>query len=89
MFLRLFTAHPATVGETYTEHFQVATGISLRMAAGAVACMIHGFLPFLFVKTGSGIISDLYVNAVSHRTSAKADESLADVNGSLETPQPT
>jgi hypothetical protein len=89
MFSRLFTAHPATVGETYTEHFQVATGIGLRMAAGAVACMIHGFLPFLFVKTGSGIISDLYVRAVSRRTSAKFAESQAEVDDSQHTPQLT
>ncbi|MFP6742507.1 MAG: DUF6356 family protein [Alphaproteobacteria bacterium] len=89
MVTRLFTAHPATVGETYTEHFQVASGFGLRMAVGAAACMVHAFLPFLCVKTGSGIISDLYVRAVTHRTSAKADESHEEVEGSRQSPQLT
>ena len=51
----LFTEHPASVDETYTEHLGVAFGFSLRMCLGGLACLVHAFLPFLFVNTGSGV----------------------------------
>ncbi len=53
MMRSLFTEHPASVDETYTEHLGVAFGFSLRMCLGGLACLVHAFLPFLFVKTGS------------------------------------
>lgn len=56
----LFTAHPASVGETYTEHFCVASGFSGRLAMAAVVCAVHAVLPFLFEKTASRMIADLY-----------------------------
>ncbi len=62
-----FTHHPQSVGETYGEHFLAATGFGLRMLAGAIACLIHAFLPFLFVSTGSGIIRKLHDAMVVNR----------------------
>ncbi len=67
MIRRLFTEHPASVGETYGEHLTVAAGFSLRMVLGAAACLVHALLPFLFVKTGSAIITDLHGRMVTHR----------------------
>ena len=67
MIRRLFTEHPASVGETYGEHLTMAAGFSLRMVLGAVACLVHALLPFLFVKTGSAIITDLHGRMVTHR----------------------
>ena len=67
MIRRLFTEHPATVGETYGEHLMMAGGFSLRLLLGAAACLVHAILPFLFVKTGSSIITDLHERMVTHR----------------------
>lgn len=64
---RLFTEHPASVDETYGEHFAVATGFGLRMILGGFACLIHGIFPFLFVKTGSAQIGTLHERMVTSR----------------------
>ena len=52
-----FTAHPASVGETYGQHFAFALRFGLRMAGGGLAAIVHAFLPFVFVTT-AGRISD-------------------------------
>jgi hypothetical protein len=65
--LRAFTAHPASVGESYGEHFAMASGFGLRMIAGGLACLIHGFLPFLFVRTGSAQVSSLHTVMIENR----------------------
>lgn len=65
--IKLFTEHPASVDETYGEHFAMATGFGLRMILGGIACVIHGFLPFLFVKTGSKQVGHLHTIMVTNR----------------------
>ena len=37
-----FTAHPASVGESYTQHLGVATRFGLRMIAGGLGALAHG-----------------------------------------------
>ena len=56
---RLFTEHPASVGETYVEHLVRATCFGGRMVAAGLACMLHALLPFIFVRTGSEAITEL------------------------------
>ncbi|MEQ1494202.1 MAG: DUF6356 family protein [Novosphingobium sp.] len=65
--IKLFTEHPASVGESYGEHLAMASGFGLRMILGGCACLIHGLLPFLFVKTGSAQVSALHQTMVTHR----------------------
>lgn len=65
-----FTEHPATVGETYGQHFQSAMGFSVRMIGGGLACLVHAFFPFLFERTGSQAIRDLYERMIAHRARA-------------------
>ncbi len=65
--MRMFTQHPASVGETYGEHFGVASGFGIRMILGGLACLVHGVLPFLFTKTGSRIVTELHGRMVTHR----------------------
>lgn len=67
MFARLFTAHPATVGETYTEHMQVAWKFAFLMIGGGIACFVHGLVPGLFVTTGSNSIRKLHDIMVVNR----------------------
>ena len=67
MLRSLFTAHPTSVDETYTEHMGMAFGFFLRMFLGSLACLVHAVLPFLFLKTGSDTIAELHERMVAHR----------------------
>ncbi len=64
----LFRDHPASVGETYWEHLLHAAGFGARMIAGGIACILHGVLPFLFVKTGSRQIQTLHGRMITNRS---------------------
>lgn len=64
---RLFTDHPASVGETYLEHMGMAGSFGLRMVVAGLACLVHGLLPFLFVRTGSAQIALLHDRMVANR----------------------
>ena len=69
-----FTEHPATVGETYGEHFVSAMGFSLAMIRAAFCCAVHAVLPFLFVKTGSECITELHDRMVTNRSKLRGEE---------------
>jgi len=56
----IFTDHPNSVGESYFQHMLFASKFSLRMASGAIAALIHAFLPFLFVSTASEMIAEMH-----------------------------
>ena len=64
----MFTDHPASVGESYGQHLAHASGFGIRMVLGGFACILHGLLPFLFVKTGSKQIAVLHDRMVTNRT---------------------
>jgi hypothetical protein len=57
---RCFTDHPASVGETYGEHMQVALSFALPLTRAAAAAYLHAVFPFLFTTTASGIVKGLY-----------------------------
>ncbi|MER8828395.1 DUF6356 family protein [Mesorhizobium sp. M0938] len=57
---RLFTSHPASVGETYFGHMAFAAWFSSRLFMAAFAALIHAFLPFLCDSTASRIVRELY-----------------------------
>ena len=67
MFRRMFIEHPQSVGESYAEHFAVASGFGLRMLGGGLACLVHGVLPFLFTSTGSRTVQALHDRMVANR----------------------
>ena len=67
MLRSLFTEHPASVDETYSEHMGVAFGFAARMFLGSLACLVHAFLPFLCVKTGSETIAELNERMAAQR----------------------
>lgn len=66
--LSLFTEHPAAVGETYLQHLCSATGFAARMIGGGLACLLHGLLPFLFVRVGSATIDKLHDRMIVNRS---------------------
>lgn len=65
-----FTDHPASVGETYTEHMHTAAWFGWRMLLGSLACFVHAVLPFLFTRTGSATIAQLHDRMVANRVRA-------------------
>lgn len=66
--MRIFTDHPKSVGESYSEHFRAATGFGIPMIMAGVACVLHGIFPFMFEKTGSNLVRKLYDRMVVNRT---------------------
>lgn len=59
-FMGALTEHLDEVGETYLQHLARAVGFAAAMLAGALACLVHALLPFLFVRTGSNCIRRLH-----------------------------
>lgn len=57
--VKLFTAHPHSIGETYFQHFIFASKFGLQMMAGGFACFLHAIFPFVFVTTGSDFLFKL------------------------------
>ena len=71
--IRAFTDHPASVGESYTEHLLRAVYFGTRMLFAGMACLVHGVLPFLFVRTGSRAIAELNDRMVVNRRAGLPD----------------
>ncbi len=65
--MKIFTEHPATVGETYGRHLLVSLSFAGEMILGGFACLAHAIVPFLFKKTGSNAIRRLHGRMVTHR----------------------
>lgn len=61
MFDRLFLSHPRDIGESYGEHWAVATRFGLRMIGGGIKTMVHGFVPALFTRSGSATVKALHI----------------------------
>jgi Family of unknown function (DUF6356) len=72
MIRRIFLDHPKTVGESYWEHFGVATGFGGAMIVGGVKAVLHGFFPNVFQTAGSDTVRNLHAILVEKR-SAKRD----------------
>jgi hypothetical protein len=58
--VRLFTDHPASVDESYLGHMAFAGWFAGRLFLAAGAALAHAVLPFLFERTASGIVRELY-----------------------------
>lgn len=64
---RLFTEHPASVNETYLQHFANSTRFGLRMIGGGLVCFVHALLPGVFCTKASDTICDLHKRVVVNR----------------------
>lgn len=74
---RHFTEHPASVGETYGEHFKVAAGFAGSLALAAVAAAVHAVVPSRCCKTASTRIDALHEQMT---TGARASNPAADTD---------
>ncbi|HEY2033190.1 MAG TPA: DUF6356 family protein [Rhizomicrobium sp.] len=82
-FVKLFTEHPRSVGETYSEHLMTACIFGARMVVAGSACVLHGVFPFLFVKTGSTTVRHLHDEMITHRSRARAAPEWADMGAHI------
>ena len=71
--MKIFTEHPNSVHETYFQHMAVAASFGVRMFIGALCCLVHAILPFLFERTASAIIRELYDCMVANRVRRHTD----------------
>jgi hypothetical protein len=55
-----FTEHPASVGETYGEHFKVATHFSLELAKASIAAALHAIYPCACTTRASDKVKSLH-----------------------------
>ncbi len=67
MFSRIFLDHPKTVGESYWEHFGVATGFGRTMIVGGIKAVLHGIFPNVFKTSGSDTVRKLHAVLVEKR----------------------
>ena len=64
---RLFTDHPASVNETYGQHFGNAAGFGFRMIWGGIVCLIHAVLPGVYCTKASEMIGELHDRMITNR----------------------
>jgi hypothetical protein len=64
---RLFTAHPASVNESYWQHFVAAVGFGFRMIWGGIVCLIHALIPGAYCTKASEMICELHERMVTNR----------------------
>ena len=72
MIARLFHDHPASVGESYVEHFGVAGRFGWRLTRGGLGCMLHAVLPFACKTSGSDTVRELHAELVAKRSAKRA-----------------
>lgn len=60
MIDRLFLAHPRSVNESFGQHWLVANRFGWQMVVAGLGCVLHGFVPALFTRTGSNMVKKLY-----------------------------
>lgn len=70
---RHFTDHPASVGETYGEHFRVAAGFAGSLAVAAAAAALHAVVPSCCEHTASRRISALHTRMTSGARGARSE----------------
>jgi cephalosporin hydroxylase len=67
LFRSLFTEHPASVDETYLEHFGSAIYFGTKMIVAGIACVVHGVIPGVFMTRGSDTVRALHERMVLKR----------------------
>lgn len=69
-----FTEHPASVGETYGEHFKVAAGFAGSLAIAAMAAAVHAVVPSCCSKTASRRIIAMHGQMTTGARAGNLDE---------------
>jgi hypothetical protein len=72
----LFLDHPASVGESYAQHFGVATRFGVILLWGGVRAVLHGFVPALCKTSGSETVVKLHEELIAKRTAVRDARSI-------------
>ena len=64
---RLITDHPASVNESYWQHFGNAMGFGFRMIWGGIVCLIHALIPGVYCTKASAMIGELHERMITNR----------------------
>ncbi|MCH2616189.1 MAG: DUF6356 family protein [Acidimicrobiales bacterium] len=64
------TDHPASVGQTYFEHFRFAIKVSTSLLKAFSACLIHAIYPPVHKNTASATIAELH-NRIEQRKASE------------------
>jgi len=56
----LFLTHPQSVDESYLEHMAFAGKFSGRLFLAGLCALVHAVLPFMFERTASTMIAEMY-----------------------------
>jgi Family of unknown function (DUF6356) len=70
----LFVAHPDALGESYLQHLGHAMGYAGRMFAAGLCALTHAIFPFLFEKTASNLIKQMYAEMTSRGATAAVEQ---------------
>jgi len=62
---KVFLEHPASVDESFWEHFRFAMTFAFWLALAASAAFVHALAPALCKTTGSDIIRKLHARIVN------------------------
>jgi len=65
--MKIFTTHPESVGETYFGHMHSALWFAGKLFSATFCCLVHAAFPFMFERTGSRIVTELYDRMVANR----------------------
>ena len=58
-FFHSFTEHPASVGESYLQHFAFALRFSGKLFCAGGAALVHALVPAFFETTASRLIKEM------------------------------
>lgn len=72
---QMFVAHPEALNESYGEHFRHAMGYAGRMLAASFCAFMHAIFPFLFEKTASAMVKQMYADMTSRGATTPVDAS--------------
>ena len=75
---KAFCDHPAEIGESYFVHWCSSMKMTARLAYATVALFIHGMFPFLFTRTASSQMREIYAIMFSRLMSDEEQKETAD-----------
>lgn len=67
----MFFRHPREQGETYVEHFKVASRLSIMSMVGGIFMMVHAFIPGVNLFDVMGTCSESYYGLILDRLHRK------------------
>ncbi len=67
MFSRIFTQHPADLGESYGQHQRAAFFYGFALLGAGLAALLHGLVPCLCETTASRTVMRLHAHMMARR----------------------